>query len=103
MLPLVRRREAGDGGSLGECRMRWALERLEREGSPLMHGAAGAVCVLLGQAAQEAFGERLGSWVGGAATPMSQWTWGATCRTIRRFAAERPEMMEQCPELYASV
>jgi hypothetical protein len=43
--------------------------RLEREGSPLMQGAAGAVRILLGQEAPGAFGERLGSWVDAAAAP----------------------------------
>jgi hypothetical protein len=36
-----------------------------------MQGAAGAVRVLLGQEAPEAFGERLGSWVDGASAPGS--------------------------------
>jgi hypothetical protein len=40
-----------------------ALERLERGGSPLTQGAAGAVRMLLGHEAPEAFGERLGSWI----------------------------------------
>jgi hypothetical protein len=39
---------------LGEGPLRRALERLEREGSPLMQGAAGVVRMLLGQEASEA-------------------------------------------------
>jgi hypothetical protein len=73
LLALVRRGAPGRvdqaGEPLGEGRMRWALERLERDGSPLMQGAAGAVRVLLGHQAPEAFGERLGSWVDAAAGP----------------------------------
>jgi hypothetical protein len=69
LLALVRRGEPEDGGPLGQGRMRWALERLEQEGSPLMQGAAGAVLVLLGHEAPEAFGARLGSWVDAASAP----------------------------------
>jgi hypothetical protein len=58
-----------DGEPLGHGPLRRALERLGREGSPLTKGAAGAVRVLLGQEAPEAFGERLGSWVRAAAAP----------------------------------
>jgi hypothetical protein len=65
LLALVQRLQRGDAGArvLGDSRLRWALERLEREGSPLMQGAGGAVRVLLGHLAPEALGERLGSWV----------------------------------------
>jgi hypothetical protein len=72
--------------------MRWALERLEREGSPLMQGAAGAVRVLLGQEAPEAFGERLGSWVDvggvpGARVEMDQNLPGGQAARRRRTGA----------------
>jgi hypothetical protein len=65
LLALVQRLQRGDAGALapGDSRLRWALERMEREGSPLMQGAGGAVRVLLGQVDAETFGERLGSWV----------------------------------------
>lgn len=66
LLALVQRGDPGGEGSLGDSRMRWALERLARDGSPLMQGAAGALRALLGHEAPEAFGERLGSWVDGA-------------------------------------
>jgi hypothetical protein len=47
----------------GDTRLRWALEHLEQEGSPLMQGASGAVRVLLGQAEGDVFGERMASWL----------------------------------------
>ena len=52
--------------------LRWALERMERTGSPLMQGAGGAVRVLLGHADAEAFGEQMGSWVDGAGDRSAQ-------------------------------
>jgi hypothetical protein len=48
--------------------LRWALEQLERNGSPLMQGATGAVRVLLGHLDADAFGERMGAWVDAAET-----------------------------------
>jgi hypothetical protein len=65
LLALVQRLQRDDAGvlALGDSRLRWALERLEREGSPLMQGAGGAIRVLLGHADAGAFGERMGSWV----------------------------------------
>jgi hypothetical protein len=50
-------------GAGGDLRLRFALESLERDGSPLMQGAAGAVRVLLGHLPPDAFGTRMGSWV----------------------------------------
>jgi uncharacterized protein DUF5682 len=44
-------------------RLRFALEQLERNGSPLMQGTAGAVRVLVGHLAPEALGERMASWL----------------------------------------
>jgi hypothetical protein len=50
------------GGQLGT-----AIDRLAREGSPLMQGAATAAKVLLGRQMSEAAGEAMGSWVDAAA------------------------------------
>jgi len=44
-------------------RLRAGLEALERDGSPLMQGAAGAVRVLTGHLDADAFGARLASWL----------------------------------------
>jgi len=52
-----------DALGLGDTRLRFALEQLEQDGSPLMQGAGGAVRVLLGHLDAEAFGELMGSWV----------------------------------------
>ncbi|WP_018546425.1 vWA domain-containing protein [Streptomyces sp. LaPpAH-108] len=51
----------------GGIRLTDALARLAREGSPLMRGAAGAVRVLLGHEEPQALGDRVASWVDGAA------------------------------------
>jgi hypothetical protein len=74
LLALVQRLQRGDAGSvvLGDSRLRWALERLDAEGSPLMQGAAGAIRVVLGYGDAEAFGQRMGSWVDGATDRASQ-------------------------------
>jgi hypothetical protein len=64
-----RRGEPENGEPLGKGRMRWPLKRLEREGSPRVQGVAGAVQVLLGHEAPEAFGERLGASVDAAGAP----------------------------------
>jgi len=70
LLALVQRLQRGDAGALvlGDTRLRWALEHLERDGSPLMQGAGGALRVVLGHAEAETFGERMGSWVDAAAS-----------------------------------
>ncbi|MFF8973450.1 DUF5682 family protein [Streptomyces sp. NPDC014995] len=57
---------------LGGIRLTDALARLAADGSPLMRGAAGAVRVLLGQEDARAFGDRVASWVDGAADPDSR-------------------------------
>jgi hypothetical protein len=79
LLALVRRAEpeaesASDGGleADGRTRLRWTLERLSRDGSPLMQGAAGAVLVLLGYEEAFSFSERLGSWIDLAFEPAAQ-------------------------------
>ncbi|MFD4596862.1 DUF5682 family protein [Streptomyces sp. NPDC058464] len=56
----------------GGIRLADALARLAADGSPLMRGAAGAVRVLLGQEEPEAFGDRVASWVDGAADAESR-------------------------------
>ncbi|MGW1618517.1 vWA domain-containing protein [Streptomyces sp. NPDC002172] len=56
----------------GGIRLADALARLAAGGSPLMRGAAGAVRVLLGQEDPGAFGDRVASWVDGAADPESR-------------------------------
>jgi hypothetical protein len=65
LLALVQRLQRGDASAriLGDSRLRWALERLERDGSPLMQGAGAALRVLLGHALPRELGERMGSWV----------------------------------------
>jgi hypothetical protein len=62
----VARSEPATAG-LGDTRLRWVLEKLERDGSPLMQGAGGAVRVLLGHLDAAIFGERMGSWIDVAA------------------------------------
>ncbi|WP_314411789.1 vWA domain-containing protein [Streptomyces sp. DSM 40484] len=54
---------------LGGIRLADALAQLAADGSPLMRGAAGAVQVLLGQEEPHVLGDRIASWVDGAATP----------------------------------
>ncbi|MBW8796795.1 MAG: VWA domain-containing protein [Streptomyces sp.] len=56
----------------GGIRLADALARLATGGSPLMRGAAGAVRVLLGQEDPGAFGDRVASWVDGAADAESR-------------------------------
>ncbi|MER6085220.1 DUF5682 family protein [Streptomyces sp. NPDC001833] len=56
----------------GGIRLADALARLAATGSPLMRGAAGAVRVLLGQEDPGAFGDRVASWVDGAADAESR-------------------------------
>ena len=69
LLTLVQRVSRHDvGRELGDGRLRWALEQLERDGSPLMQGASGAVRVLLGHLEADAFGERMASWLDDATT-----------------------------------
>ncbi|MFD0052208.1 DUF5682 family protein [Streptomyces sp. NPDC127168] len=48
---------------LGGVRLTDALARLARAGSPLMHGAAGAVRVLLGHEDPDVLGRRVAAWV----------------------------------------
>lgn len=57
---------------LGGVRLTDALARLAADGSPLMRGAAGAIRVLLGHEAPEAFGARVASWVDAAGDPDSR-------------------------------
>lgn len=59
----VAQRLERDKSADGDLRLRSALAALEREGSPLMQGAAGAVRVLLNHLDVEAFAARLGSWI----------------------------------------
>lgn len=59
-------RQRGDALALGESRLGVALDALERDGSPLMQGAAGAARVLLERASAEALGVALGSQIDGA-------------------------------------
>ena len=61
-----RQGEDEEGTELGVGRLGFAVDRLAREGSPIMQGAAGAVRVALGREAAESFGERMGSWVDAA-------------------------------------
>jgi hypothetical protein len=89
LLALVQRLQRGDAGALvlGDSRLRWALERLEREGSPLMQGAGGAVRVLLGHLDPRMFGERLGSWVDVAAESGGQSLLAGRLRGVLLMAA----------------
>jgi hypothetical protein len=89
LLALVQRLQRGDAGALvlGDTRLRWALERLEREGSPLMQGAGGAARVLLGHLDPRVFGERLGSWVDVAAESSGQSLLAGRLRGVLLMAA----------------
>nr|WP_241524773.1 DUF5682 family protein [Streptomyces barkulensis] len=57
---------------LGGIRLSGALARLSADGSHLMRGAAAAVRVLLGHEDARALGDRVASWVDGAADPGSR-------------------------------
>jgi len=74
LLALVQRVARDESGTaqLGDGRLRWVLERMEIDGSPLMQGAGGAVRVVLGHTHAEAFGERMGAWVDAAGDPAAQ-------------------------------
>lgn len=56
----------------GDARLGWALAELAAEGSDLMRGAAGALCVQLEREPVTTFAERMGSWVDGAMDPEGQ-------------------------------
>lgn len=64
MLELVRLFEADP--TLGDARLGWTIDRLARDGAPLISGAAHALRVILGRAPAEALGEQLGGWLDGA-------------------------------------
>jgi Mg-chelatase subunit ChlD len=68
LLELVRwfDRQQGASVSLGDGQIGATLDRLAREGSSLMQGAATAARVLLDRASGESAGETLGSWVDAA-------------------------------------
>jgi Mg-chelatase subunit ChlD len=59
-------RQRSNTSALGESRLGAALDALERDGSPLMQGAAGAARVLLERSSAEALGVVLGSQIDGA-------------------------------------
>jgi hypothetical protein len=80
--------------ALGDARLRFALERLEREGSPLMQGAGGAVRVLLGHLEADAFGERMGAWVDVAGSEPA-----ALARRIAGTLAMAAPLLEAAPSI----
>jgi hypothetical protein len=57
--------EAG-GATLGDARLGWAVDRLAREGAPLVAGAAEALRVVMGRAPAAALGDACGSWIDAA-------------------------------------
>ncbi|MGC5562378.1 vWA domain-containing protein [Streptomyces sp. FR-108] len=79
----------------GGIRLADALARLAADGSPLMRGAAGAVRVLLGQEEPRALGDRIASWVDGAATPETRAT--LTDRLVGVLTAAG-QLLEAAPE-----
>ncbi|GAB1332447.1 DUF5682 family protein [Streptomyces sennicomposti] len=79
---------------LGGIRLTDALARLAADGSPLMRGAAGAVRVLLGQEDAREFGDRVASWVDGAADADSRT--GLTARLTGLLTAAGP-LLEAAP------
>jgi Family of unknown function (DUF5682) len=96
LLALVQRVVRGDPGTtaLGDSRLRWALEHLERDGSPLMQGASGAVRVLIGDLDAQAFGERLGSWVDSGSSRAT-----TLARRIAGALAMAAPLLEAAPEV----
>jgi Family of unknown function (DUF5682)/VWA domain containing CoxE-like protein len=64
---LVRRVAADEDG--GTARIDWALQRIARDGSPLMQGAAVAVLALTGRRDPAAYGAAVGSWLDAATEP----------------------------------
>lgn len=59
-------RGRADVGALGEGRLGWVLDRIAREGSPMMQGAAEAARVLLGRGDGTTLGGVLGAYVDAA-------------------------------------
>ncbi|MFO0715196.1 MAG: DUF5682 family protein [Sandaracinus sp.] len=68
MLDLVRLFEADAGEALGDGRVGWAIDRLAREGAPLVMGAATALRITLGRAPASELGEAMAGWLDVAAT-----------------------------------
>jgi hypothetical protein len=97
LLALARRLSPGEARAtgLGDSRLRFALERLERQGAPLMQGAAGAVRVLLEQLDAAEFGVRMGSWVDAAADQ------GALARRLAGALAMAAPLLEAAPSITA--
>ncbi|WKE73063.1 DUF5682 family protein [Streptomyces sp. WP-1] len=92
LLELAQRADRSGGIRLGA-----ALARLAADGSPLMRGAAGAVRVLLGQEEARAFGDRVASWVDGAADPESRTA--LTARLTGLLTAAGPLLEAAAPAL----
>ncbi|MER8058215.1 MULTISPECIES: DUF5682 family protein [unclassified Streptomyces] len=92
LLELAQRADRSGGIRLGD-----ALARLAVGGSPLMRSAAGAVRVLLGQEEARAFGERVASWVDGAAGPESRTA--LTARLTGLLTAAGPLLEAAAPAL----
>ncbi|MFE1797378.1 DUF5682 family protein [Streptomyces sp. NPDC059517] len=82
---------------LGGIRLTDALARLAADGSPLMRGAAGAVRVLLGHEDARALGDRITSWVDGAATPEARAA--LTDRLVGVLTAAGPLLEAAAPAL----
>ncbi|WP_199854744.1 vWA domain-containing protein [Streptomyces dioscori] len=82
---------------LGGIRLVDALARLAADGSPLMRGAAGAVRVLLGHEDPHALGDRIASWVDGAAAPESRAA--LTHRLVGVLTAAGPLLEAAAPAL----
>jgi hypothetical protein len=82
-------------GAGGGLRLRFALESLERDASPLMQGAAGAVRVFLGHLEPDAFGLRMSSWID-AASAADQ---GALARRLAGALSLAAPLLEAAPSI----
>jgi uncharacterized protein DUF5682 len=84
----------GSSEMAGGSRLRWTLANLERDGSPLMQGASGAVRVLLGHMDPLVFGERMGSWVDASTTDQT-----ALARRLTGALVMAAPLLEAAPEI----
>jgi hypothetical protein len=90
LLALAQRVGVGAG-----LRLPFALESLERDGSALMQGAAGAVRVLIGHLAADVLGTRMGSWID-AASIADQ---GALARRLAGALSLAAPLLEAAPSI----
>jgi hypothetical protein len=96
LLSLVQRQSTAGSAVLGDRRLRWALEHLAEDGSPLMQGAAGALRVLVGHEEPAPLGERIGSWVDAAVAHDAQRT---LARRLTGALLVASPLLEASPEM----